>query len=216
MKYSHLWLSLLLLLVSLSPALAANSLGAEILAIRDAWDHANYELTGDAREKALAKVAREARALADQHPDRPEALAWKGIALATWAGAKGGLGALSLAKEARDTLLAAEQIDPKVLNGSIYTTLGSLYYRVPGWPIGFGDDDKARTYFRRALALNPDGLDPNYFYGDFLLEQGEYEKAVKVLERALHAPPRPDRAVADQGRRRQVQAALRKAREHTS
>ena len=34
-------------------------------------------------------------------------------------------------------------IDPKALDGSAYASLGSLFYQVPGWPIGFGDDKKA-------------------------------------------------------------------------
>jgi tetratricopeptide (TPR) repeat protein len=198
------------------PAFAGDDLDADILKIRSAWDHANYELKGDAREKALGEVAKQAEALVAKHPNSAKALAWQGIALGTWAGAKGGLGALGLAKQARDALLKAEHIDPKVFGGSVYTTLGSLYYRVPGWPIGFGDDDKAKDYFQKALRLNPDGLDPNYFYGDFLLEQGQYEQAVKVLKHALEAPPRPERPVADQGRRKQVEAALRKAMAHTS
>lgn len=212
MKY---WLHFLFALTLTMPAVAADGLDVGIRTVRNAWDQANFLAAGDARERALQKVAQQASALAGQYPDRAEALAWKGIALATWAGAKGGLGALGLAKQARDALLEAERIDPKVLNGSIYTTLGSLYYRVPGWPIGFGDDDKARRYFQRALELNPDGLDPNYFYGDFLLEQGQYGQAATVLEHALHAPGRPDRPIADQGRRKQVQTALRKARNHS-
>jgi Tfp pilus assembly protein PilF len=48
---------------------------------------------------------------------------------------------------------------------------GALYYQVPGWPIGFGDKDKANELLKKALALNPDGIDPNYFYGDFLLKE---------------------------------------------
>ena len=100
------------------------------------------------------------------------------------------------------------------MNGAIYTTLGSIYYRVPGWPIGFGDDDKAAEYFRKAMQMNPDGLNSNYFYGDFLLDQRQYRKAVEVLRRALRAQPDPEHPIADRGRRRQVEAALKKALEH--
>ena len=79
------------------------------------------------------------------------------------------------------------------LDGSAYTSLGSLYYQVPGWPIGFGDDAKARELLQKALALNPEGIDPNYFMGDFLYRKGDYEAARQALARALKAPPRPDR-----------------------
>jgi tetratricopeptide (TPR) repeat protein len=195
-------------------AFATQQLDEAILGLRQAWDQANYALQGGQKEKALEAVAARADALVQHWPGRAEPLVWKGIALASWAGAKGGLGALGLAKQARDALLAAERVDPQVFNGSIYTTLGSLYYKVPGWPLGFGDDDKAREYFKKALAMNPDGLDPNYFYGDFLIDQGDYKGAAQVLQHALQAPLRKDRPVADRGRRAQAELALHKALQH--
>ncbi len=124
----------------------------------------------------------------------------------------GGLGALGKVKEARRLLEAALQIDATVLDGSAYTSLGSLYYQVPGWPIGFGDDEKAESNLKKALAINPDGIDPNYFYGDFMLEQDNYSEAVRYLEKASAAPPRPDRPLADLGRKREISAKLAQAR----
>jgi len=108
-------------------------------------------------------------------------------------------------------LLAAEKINPNALNGSIYTSLGSLYYKVPGWPIGFGDKKKAREYLEKALQLNPTGIDPNYFYADFLSGQGEYAKAVEYYKKALAAPARPGREDADAGRRQDVEEGLKTA-----
>ena len=138
-------------------------------------------------------------------------MVWEAIILSSYAKFAGGLSALSKAKAARDLLERAEKIDPAALNGSIYTSLGSLYYKVPRWPIGFGDKKKARAYLEKALQINPDGIDPNYFYGDFLLEQGEYAKARTYLEKALASPPRNGREDADQGRRTEVEQDLEKA-----
>jgi len=109
-------------------------------------------------------------------------------------------------------LEAAEKIDPGVLNGSIYTSLGSLYYQVPGWPIGFGDEEKAEKYLKKALEIDPQGIDSNYFYADFLLEDDQPKKALEYLEKALAAPPRPGRPLADKGRRQEVQRAMARAR----
>ncbi|MDP2247983.1 MAG: tetratricopeptide repeat protein, partial [Nitrosomonadales bacterium] len=126
--------------------------------------------------------------------------------------AKGGLGALKQAEKARDLLLLAEKINPQALQGSAYTTLGSLHYKVPGWPIGFGDKKKARTYLEKALQINPDGIDPNYFYADFLSEQGDYNKALQYYEKALAATPRPGREDADAGRRQEIESGMEAAR----
>lgn len=176
------------------------------------WAKIKYQMPKDKQEAELEKLSVKAGEISAEFPDKAEPLVWEAIIRSTYAGAKGGLGALGLVEQARDLLLKAEKIEPNALNGSIYTSLGSLYYQVPGWPIGFGDNDKAREYLQKALSINPDGIDPNYFYGDFLIEEGEYKQAIAALEKALQAPPRADRPVADVGRKKEIEAALAKAR----
>ena len=135
---------------------------------------------------------------------------WEGIVVSSCAGEKGVLGALSLVKQAKSLYEQAIQIDDKALEGSAYNSLGVLYYKVPGWPIGFGDKDKARDLIQKALAINPKGIDPNYFYGEFLIETKHPEEAVTYLERAQQAPPRPGRQIADVGRREEIRVLLEK------
>jgi len=182
-------------------------------AIQHNWAIANYQTEEGGRDAAFKALIAEAEAFEATFPERAEPRIWHAIVLSSYAGVVGGLGALDHVKSARDLLLAAEKIDPDALAGSTYTSLGSLYYKVPGWPVGFGDGDKARAYLEKALALNPDGIDPNYFYGDYLLEEGRYPEAIAALERALNAPARPDRPIADEGRRKEIQVALAKAKE---
>ena len=104
------------------------------------------------------------------------------------------------------------KIDPTALNGSAYTSLGTLYYRVPGFPVGFGDHDKARKLLQEALKINPNGIDPNYFYADFLVKEGEHAAALPYLEKAAKAPARPGREVADKGRRAEIDALMATAK----
>ena len=186
---------------------------AELLSIQQAWAKVNYETpAGDARKEAFDALEKRAEAFTKQNPGRAEALIWEGIIESSYAGAKGGLGALGLCKEARGNLEAALKINPNALDGSAYTSLGTLYYRVPGFPVGFGDDDKARELLKKALALNPNGIDPNYFYADFLYEQGEYAQALQYLDKAAKAPPRPGREVADKGRHAEITALQAKVK----
>jgi len=184
----------------------------DIVSIQHQWARANYETPESEQEKAFEELVAEARILVESNPGRAEPRVWLAIVLSTDAGVTGGFGALGKVKEARRELEAAEKIDPDVLHGSIYTSLGSLYYQVPGWPIGFGDDEKAEEYLKKALAINPDGIDPNYFYGDFMLEEDNYQEAVKYLEKAAAAPARPGRPVADKGRQAEVREKLQQAR----
>lgn len=195
-------------------ALAAPTFEASLDGLARGWAHVNYEVRdGGAKVAESARLAAQADALARQNPGKAEPLVWEAILLATEAGAKGGLGGLSLAKQARDLLERAERINPRALgDGSVYTTLGSLYAQVPGFPLGFGDAAKARAYLTKALAINPNGIDPNFFYGDFLFRQKDYAGAEAALKRALAAPPRPGREVADRGRRAEATALLAKVR----
>lgn len=196
-----------------SLAAADPAFDAELLALQRAWAEANYRTPpGDAQRLAFEQLEKRAEAFTRSHPRRAEALIWEGIIESSFAGAKGGLGALSLAKEARGNLEAALELDPSALDGSAYTSLGTLYYKVPGFPLGFGDDDKARKLLKQALELNPGGIDPNYFFGEFLYEQGEYAQSLQYLEKAAKAPARPGRELADKGRRAEIAALSAKVR----
>ena len=139
------------------------------------------------------------------------AFAWAGESdyqsfAARWAQAKGGLGALGLAKEAKADYEAVIAQDPSTLQGSALTSLGVLYYKVPGWPLGFGDDKLAAKMLMEGLKYNPHGIDSNYFYADYLASQGNKPQAMAFLAKALKAQPRPGREVADAGRRQEIQA----------
>jgi tetratricopeptide (TPR) repeat protein len=215
MKMHRYLFSCVALLTALSAGAAAPdpAFDAELLSIQQAWAKTNYEMpAGDARKEAFDALEKRAEAFTKQYPGRAEALIWEGIVESSYAGAKGGLGALGLAKEARSNLEAAMKIDPTALNGSAYTSLGTLYYRVPGFPIGFGDHDKARKLLQEALKINPNGIDPNYFYADFLVKEGDYSAALPYLDKAAKAPARPGREVADKGRRAEIDALVATAK----
>lgn len=198
-----------LLLAGTAAASSDPVMDTRIAELQTGWAHVKYEVTGeDAQLAGMEALVTQAKSVTAAYPGKAEPLVWEAIILSSEAGIKGGMGALSLVKEARTKLEAAEQIDPTALDGSVNTSLGSLYYQVPGFPIGFGSDKKAKAYLEKALAQNPDGIDPNYFYGDFLFRQGEYAKARDVLNHALAAAPRPGREVADAGRRQEINAIL--------
>lgn len=195
------------------PAFALSEQGQQQLQqLQSRWAEINYQLPQAQREAAFASLSQTAKQAVNAEPKAAELLIWNGIILSTYAGAKGGLGALGLAKEAKASLEQALAADPKALSGSAYTSLGTLYAKVPGWPIGFGDDDKAEALLKQALALNPRGIDPNYFYGDFLFQAKRYTQAQTALEHALLAPSRPGRELADQGRREEINTLLSKLR----
>jgi tetratricopeptide (TPR) repeat protein len=189
---------------------AADPAAAAVVELQREWEQVRYQVPPAQRQQRFETLAAKAHQVSQAYAGRSEPLVWEGIIVSSWAGEKGGLGALGLVKQARALYEAAIRIDGSVLEGSAYNSLGVLYYKVPGWPIGFGDRNKARELLRKALELNPAGIDPNFFYGEFLLETGHADEAAVYLQRALQAPPRPGREVADAGRRDEVRALLAK------
>jgi len=190
----------------------ASEIDDQVAALQTRWAEINYQLTGDAQERGFAELSATADAAVQAHPDAAPLWIWSGIVKSSYAGAKGGLGALSIAKAAKHNLEKAIEIDQSALHGSALTSLGTLYFKVPGWPVGFGDRDKARELLQKALTLNPDGIDPNYFYGLFLLDQKQYALAQTALEKARRAPSRPGRELADRGRHAEIELALAQIR----
>ncbi|MCL4677336.1 MAG: tetratricopeptide repeat protein [Alphaproteobacteria bacterium] len=181
----------------------------QIRYLQTEWAKIKYQVPDqDTQLSLIRKLEEHASKVTAAYPDRAEPKIWEGIILSTDAGIDGGLGALGTVKKAKSLLEDAIKIDPKALDGSAYTSLGSLYYKVPGWPVAFGDNDEAEKNLKAALKINPTGIDPNFFYGDFLIEDGRPDEAKAYLERALMAPDRPDRALADAGRRQEIKAKL--------
>lgn len=184
-----------------------------VVAIRDQWAQVAYVTPKAQRASAFESLASQSARLVEERPKDADALIWDGIVRSSLAGERGGLGALSLAKQARRDFEAAIGLDPDALEGAAHTSLGALYYQVPGWPIGFGDEAKARQHLERALAISPDDIDANYFHGDFLREQRDWAGAAAAFGKALAAPARPGREVADRGRRAEATRKLAEVRE---
>lgn len=176
--------------------------------IQQQWADIKYREPVERQAESYNKLAGEAHKIVEDNPTVAEALIWEGIVLSSEAGAKGGLGALGLAKQAKHSLEEALKLNDTALQGSAYTSLATLYAKVPGWPIGFGDKERAEEYFKKSLAINPTGIDANFLYGEYLAEHDRAAEARAHLETALKAPPRPGRDLADNGRRHEVQELL--------
>jgi tetratricopeptide (TPR) repeat protein len=188
---------------------AADAVDAEVHRLQSTWETIKFGVPeGDGQTSQMNALGDDADAVAARFPDRPEALIWDGIITSERASMAGAFSALGLAKRARDILEQAYKMAPAKLDAGATASLGVLYYRVPGFPIGFGDKAKARQLLEQAVKLAPTGLDAWYFYGDFLYEQKEYPKAAEVFRHALSLPPHPDRPLWDKNRRLVIEERL--------
>ena len=178
--------------------------------LRDEWAHIKYGMPKGEQLPAFEQLIKKAEQLSQEHPNDAAIALWHGTILSTYASTKGGMGALPYVKEARTFLEKSISINPNLDMGLAHGVLGAIYYRVPGWPVAFGDKDKAKKYLETALQIGPQSIDNNYYYGDFLRDQGEYAQAKKFLLTAQSIAPRKDRIAADKGRLTEIEEALRK------
>lgn len=186
----------------------ADTMSDDIARLQHGWADAYYQLPEAKKESAFEVLIQNAESLTARYAGHAEPMVWEAIVISSAAKFEGGLGALDKIKRARDLLLAAEKIDASALDGSIYTSLGSLYAKAPGWPLSFGDKKLGEVYLKKALTLNPAGADPNFFYADLLIGRKQYAEAKLYLDKALAAPVRPGREDADAGRRAEIRTAL--------
>jgi tetratricopeptide (TPR) repeat protein len=205
-------LLLALLLTTTLPAMAednSSQMNHDISDLQNEWAHIKYQINDkDAKLEAIHKLEEQAKETSVKYPNQAEPKIWQAIILSTDAGIVKGLSALGNVKEAKSLLEESLKENPNALMGSAHASLGSLYYKVPGWPIAFGDNKEAEKHLRMALKTNPDGIDSNFFYGDFLVENGRQMEAKPYLEHALIAPNRSGRSVADAGRRAEIKEDL--------
>jgi len=200
-------------IVTAVPASGFAGMAEDVKLINDSWARVSYQMNGSSHQTvALDRLSREADQVVARYPGQAEPLLWQGIVVSEQANRANFFHKLGLANRARDILARAYAINPRAGNGGAAMSLGVLYYKVPGSPIGFGDKARARQLLLQALALDPNGLDANYFWADYLYDQGDSSGARIALQRALRAPHDPNRPIWDVGRRGEVQALLAKLR----
>ncbi|MCC5884203.1 MAG: hypothetical protein JJU25_16420 [Halomonas sp.] len=194
--------------LSITPFSAALAWESEVETLKQRWEQITTQRAEGQRRNSLKSLADEAERLAQANAGEAQPLIWYGIIEASHARERSGLGALGSARSARDALERAIEIDPQGGNGSAYVTLGALYDRAPGRPVGFGNSGTAERMFQRALQIRPDGIDVNYYYAAFLEDEGRRNEAREHAQRAVDGTAREDRQASDEALREQARALL--------
>jgi tetratricopeptide (TPR) repeat protein len=181
---------LLLAIASTSAFATTTDLDLELAALARESDVAKFETTdGDPRLKAFEALQQHAVKVTKQYPGRAEPVIWEAWAIIEQSVVLKNFRTLGLLKQSRNKLEAALAIDPN--NSDANSTLGSLYFNVPIWPLSFGDKKKGRALHQKALAVDPMSSWKNLDYAKCLLKDEDYSGAVKYATITLHAPKRP-------------------------
>ena len=192
----------------LAPLATALAWEGEVAGLERRWEQITTQQAEGDRRSALKSLSERAERLVEANPDVAQPLIWYGIIEASHARERSGLGALSSARAARDALERAVEIDPQGGNGSAYVTLGALYDRAPGRPVGFGNSDTAERMFQQALEIRPDGIDVNFYYAAYLAEEGRQAEAREHAQRAVDGSVREGREASDEALREEARTLL--------
>ena len=83
---------------------------------------------------------------------------------------------------------------------------------MPGFPVGFGDDEKAGQLLQKALKLNPERHRHELLLRGVPVRQARYTESLQYLDKAAKAAPRPGRELADKGRHAEIAALTAKVK----
>lgn len=189
--------------------LLAKTISIEINNIESQWASIYYgQNTADQRKHYPLLIAKTQKLL-QTHPASVELMIWQGIIISSNAAYESPFAALESINKAKKLLNLAIKKQPNALEGAAFVALGTLYYMTPGWPVSFGDQEKAEILLKKALEINPLSIDANYFYGDYLLSKGELKQASKFFMLALEAPSRISQSYADSQLKKEATIALK-------
>jgi tetratricopeptide (TPR) repeat protein len=99
--------------------------------------------------------------------------------------AKSNLDSLTDLDNARKKLQNCILSKNKSISSSSAALLGHLYYKVPSFPISFGDINTAKDYFSQALRIDSSNMEANYYFAAFLQDEGMQIEADDYFKRAL-------------------------------
>ncbi|MGZ4958263.1 MAG: hypothetical protein ACXV7J_03330 [Methylomonas sp.] len=200
--------TLVVFLSLIARTLFASDLSASIAGLESEWAAAYYQNNETLQRQAYPVLLEKAATLVGRYPHAAEPKIWQATILATNAGFQSSLTALTALEAAKTLLEQAIQQNPVALEGAAYLTLGTLYYMAPGWPVSFGDNKKAEQLLKTSLQINPDGIDANYFYADYLLYQDRASEAEDYFRKAVLAPVRKQQIFADTQLQNEARLAL--------
>ena len=109
---------LLMFVLASSQQVLASPADDALLELQRDWAVANYDQAGDAQVAAFEELIEKSQQATSAYPDAAGIWIWDGIIRSSFAGVRGGLGALSLAKESRASLEKAMELDANALDGS--------------------------------------------------------------------------------------------------
>ena len=121
---------------------------------------------------------------------------WLGVAYGVYGSVKGVMKSLSLIEPIKKEMAFVIENDPDYEAGGAYRVLGRLYFKVPG--LFGGDNDLTVENLEVAVKKGPQRYLNHIYLAEVLLDEGEDDKAKKLLELVVTGPTEPGFEPEDQ------------------
>lgn len=140
-------------------------------------------------QKTIAQLGYKwAQELYDRDPKDTAALYFMSLNLLLYSQSKGVLDTLFSLQKVKQYTEKAHAADPRFLYSSPGIALGALYLFAPGFPVAFGDVDKAEAYLREAAKNEPRQTTALVILGAVYAKKGETQRALEAFEKVKKIP----------------------------
>lgn len=117
-----------------------------------------------------------------------DAIYFSGLNLLLYSQSKGVLDTLFSLQKVKQLIEKAYAKDPRFLYSSPGIGLGALYLFAPGFPVAFGDLDKAEQYLLEAAKHEPKQTTALVILGGVYAKKGDARKAAEAFEKVRRIP----------------------------
>jgi tetratricopeptide (TPR) repeat protein len=153
-------------------------------------------------EKAVFTKAKEyGERLLKQYPNSAGVQFYSAANLGKWAEGNGVIAAAraGVADKLKESAEKIIELDPNYEQGAGYYLLGIIHYKTPRIPLilTWPDNEKALTYLRKALELNPDRLSIQIALAEALLKTNKKQEALLLLRDVSQKNPLENHLLED-------------------
>jgi len=147
-----------------------------------------HKSTPERRAEAYSLGYQVASRAIELEPNRVEGHYWFAINMSGYAIEDGPLKTLSMGRRILQALDNANAILPDYYFAGPLRARGRLLYKMPGFPISYGDTKKGLSDLRKAAEKSPETRLNQLFLAEALAESGDSIQAKEALSRARGAP----------------------------
>ncbi len=168
----------------LNDEIAKSPEDARLYFLRNMYFYILWDISPISKKAAISKIALKYAVKTSQlFPESPDGWTFRAIFLGTYGISKGVLNALSVARDMRIYALKAYKIDKSYFYAQPPQLLGRLYFKLPSFPVSFGDLDKARKYLYEAYKLAPGYAHVYMYIAELEASVGNIKKAEEFLDK---------------------------------